>query len=176
LIYPRSRTAADRRDCFMRASYVLRDCAERDVRWTAKCSLTAEGVARILNFLDPETKEAITLDMVERRQKESDARDTQKTGCINFGILLAFSKANPDDTQLRDSVYRAMIDHDDPENCVLRTTGFLDGKARKDFAKHDVPKIRAQIEAVLEEAAALGNGPKREFIISLVYAPLTGAA
>jgi hypothetical protein len=163
LVYPAAKTPAERAARSMRATLVARDCQEGDVYFTTGRSLTNEGVRRVHQFLDPTTGEAITL----RKLEECE-------GATNFGVLLAFTQHRPDDKQKRDVLWRAINRHDDPENCVLRTTGFLDKKAVAAFAKKDAPEIRQQVEAVLEEAAALGDGQRRDFVLSFAFTPLAG--
>jgi hypothetical protein len=125
LIYPRSRTASDRRDRSLRASRLVRNCRDEDV-WEMRCSLTAQGVERVLDFLDPPKLEAITLAKIEAREKESHSRGTGGSAPENFGVVLTFTETSNSDEELRDPIYRALIDHRNPENCVLRTSGFLD--------------------------------------------------
>ncbi len=161
LVYAAAETPDERAARSMRATQVARDCREDDVYSTTRRSLTSEGVRRVLRFLDPTTGEAIMCKKLEGRE-----------GTPNFGILLAFTQASPFDKYLRDPLWRAIMEHDDPENCVRRTTAHMDKKAMAAFAKKDAPEIWQQIEAVLDEAAALGDGHRREFVLTFAFTPL----
>jgi hypothetical protein len=170
-IYPRAQTHEERRDRSLRASRVVRN-VQPDAVWSVRRTLTKEGLERLAQFLDPQSQEATTLEHIQIRESESLARSKAGKAEANFGVLIAVAPAAPPDSGPRDHLYRALVDNMNPACVLLPTTGVLDHQAQEDFATADCDAIRKQILAVLDEAAALGEGSAEEYAILLAHAPL----
>ena len=118
-------------------------------------NVTAAGLERLVQFLDPARKDAQSYSLLKNRADESRSRAKRNTRASeNFGFLHLLDQ--PEDGSLVNSVHHFR----DGLKVLLPSTEYLDSQAQSAVFKTDLSECVAQAEMVMQEAEAMGAGER----------------